>query len=368
MILTGAILACSIGQAQTPPPVPTMRRSEPAPEWNAKFAGTKGWLGGDAAYTVVLKHQRVLWLFGDTLLGTVQDGKRAGAIMVNNTIALQTGFAKDASIRFLSGESRDGKPAAFFTPTEGKGWFWPQAAVCQSDRLFVFLSQIDKGKDPGVFGFRYIGQWLAVIDNPADEPQQWRVQVKPVPFARFDSTRGQSWGSAVLDDGDSFYVYGYQEKSKEIGSRQLLLARVPAGKLADFTKWRFRTSDGWSEKAEEATPLAGGLATEFSVHRMPGDPGYVLVYTENGLGNRIVGRFARTADGPWSAAVLLYQCPEMARDKGVFCYAAKAHPWAAKGDELLVSYCVNAWEFARLFREEKIYRPKFARVKLDFTK
>ncbi len=116
-----------------------MRRSEPAPEWNAKFAGTKGWLGGDAAYTVVLKHQRVLWLFGDTLLGTVQDGKRAGAIMVNNTIALQTGFAKDASIRFLSGESRDGKPAAFFTPTEGKGWFWTQAAVCQSDRLFVFL-------------------------------------------------------------------------------------------------------------------------------------------------------------------------------------------------------------------------------------
>lgn len=368
MIQTAAIMACSTGQAQTPPPIPTILHSEPAPQWNAKFANTKGWIGGDAVYSVALNQQRVLWLFGDTLLGTVQDGKRAGATMVNNTIALQTGLDKDASIRFLSGEGRDDKPAAFFTPTDGKGWFWPQAAVCEGDRLFLFLAQMDKGEHPGVFGFRQIGQWLAVIENAADDPQQWRMQFRPVPFARFDRTRLQSWGSAVLAEDDSMYVYGYQEKSKEIGSRKLLLARVPAGKLTDFTKWRFRTSDGWSERAEEATPLAGGLATEFSVHRMPGERGYVLVTTENGLGNRIVGRFAGSAVGPWSAPMLLYRCPEMARDKGVFCYAAKAHPWAAKDDELLVSYCVNAWEFARLFREEKLYRPQFVSVKLDFTK
>ena len=54
----------------------------------------------------------------------------------------------------------------------------------------------------------------------------------------------------------------------------------------------------------------------------------------------------------------------MARDKGVFCYAAKAHPWAATGNELLVSYCVNAWDFGRLFRDEAVYRPKFVRVEL----
>jgi hypothetical protein len=54
----------------------------------------------------------------------------------------------------------------------------------------------------------------------------------------------------------------------------------------------------------------------------------------------------------------------MAKDKGVFCYAAKAHPWAAADRELLISYCVNTWEFARLFREEEVYRPKFVRVRL----
>ena len=358
-----------VEQAQAaPPPVPTVLEAEPASEWNAKFAGKKGWIGGDGAYTAVLKGQRVLWLFGDTLLGTVRDGKRTGAAMVNNTVGVQTGQGKEDAIRFFAGKVKGDKPTAIFVPTDGKGWFWPQAAVRVRDRLFVFLPQIDKGKEPGVFGFRQVGQWLAVIDNPDEEPLQWRMKLHQEPFARFGPTRVRSWGSAVLADGDYLYVYGYQEQGKALDRRKLLVGRVLADKLADFAAWRFHTSEGWSEKPEDATALAAGLATEFSVSRMPDGKGYVLVYTENGLGDRIVGRFAKTAAGPWSAPVLLYRCPEMAKDKGVFCYAAKAHPWAAKDDELLISYCVNTWEFARLFREEKLYRPQFVRVKLKPAK
>jgi hypothetical protein len=100
---------------------------------------------------------------------------------------------------------------------------------------------------------------------------------------------------------------------------------------------------------------------------LPGGKGYVLVYTENGLGDRVLGRFSNAPEGPWSAPVLLYKCPEMGKDKGVFSYAGKAHPWAAK-DELLISYCVNTWEFARLFREEGVYRPLFVRVRLGTKK
>ncbi|MGH7222124.1 MAG: hypothetical protein ACRELF_02755, partial [Gemmataceae bacterium] len=210
-----------VGQAQAPPPDrPTVVKAEPAPEWNAKFTGTDGWIGGDAAYTAVLSRHRVVWLFGDTLLGTVKDGKRAGAVMVNNTVGVQTGRDKNAVIRFVAGKSRDGKPAAVFTPADGKGWLWPQAVVRVGKRLFVFLPQIDKSKDPGVFGFRHICQWLAVIDNADDEPLQWRVKQQRLPFARFGPRRVRSWGSAVLADGDHLYVYGYQEQGKEIGSRK----------------------------------------------------------------------------------------------------------------------------------------------------
>ena len=140
---------------------------------------------------------------------------------------------------------------------------------------------------------------------------------------------------------------------------------MPAGKVDDFSAWRFRTTDGWSARPGDSAPLADGLATEFSVSRVPAGKGLVAVYTENGLGDRIVGRFADAPEGPWSAPLLLYKCPEMGRDKGVFSYAAKAHPWAATGNELVVSYCVNSFDFARLFRDNGVYRPKVVRVGLE---
>jgi hypothetical protein len=357
------------GRAAPPgPTVPTVVKAEPAPEWDAPFAGKEGWIGGDGAYSAVLGPRRVLWLFGDTLLGTVKDGRRPGAIMVNNTVGVQAGHGKHAAVRFMAGKAKDGKPAAVFTPVDGKGWFWPQAAVRVADRLFVFLPQMDKTKDPGVFGFQHIGQWLAVVENPDDDPERWRVRQLKVSVAQFGRDGERSWGSAVLADREHLYVYGFEERGKGIGRKRLLVARVPAGKLDDFRAWRFRTSNGWGDKPAGAAPLADGLATEFSVSRVPGGKGYVAVYTENGLGDRIVGRFADAPEGPWSAPVLLYRCPEMGKDKGLFSYAAKAHPWAATGNELVLSYCVNTWEFARLFRDETVYRPKFVRVQLGPAK
>ena len=111
-------------------------------------------------------------------------------------------------------------------------------------------------------------------------------------------------------------------------------------------------------------PLADGLATEFSVTPNPMGKGYVAVYTESGLSDRIVARFADQPEGPWSAATLLYTSPEMKKDKGVFCYGARAHPWAANRNELVLTYCQNTWEFKNVFQNDSIYRPKFVRVQL----
>jgi hypothetical protein len=350
--------------ATAAPPLPRVVQAAPAPEWNVRFAGKEGWIGGDGAYSVPLDRDRILWFFGDSLLGKVKKKGRPGAVMVNNTVAVQTHHGKETAFRFVAGKTKAGKPAAFFLPADGKGWFWPQAAIRVERRLFVFLTQINKSGDPGVFGFRHVGQWLAIIDNPDDKPERFRIKLDRVPFARFGSDQARSWGSAVLAEGGFLYVYGYEEQGKKIDRRQLILARVPAGKLDDFSAWQFRTTQGWGKKPEDAAPLAAGLATEFSVTRSPNGKGHVLVYTENGLGDRIVARFANAPEGPWSAPLLVYRCPEMARDRGVFCYAAKAHAWATTKNELMVSYCMNTWEFARLFRDESVYRPQFVRIRL----
>ncbi len=352
----------------SPPAPPEVLKAEPAPAWDAKFAGDKGWIGGDGVYSVALDKQRVVWLFGDTLLGEVKRGRRDGAAMVNNTVAVQDSRGADGTIHFTSGKNKEGKPAALFLPADGKGWFWPQAALAIDKRLFVFLPQIDKTKEGGVFGFRQIGQWLAIVDNPTDEPKAWRVKQKKLPFASFEKERTQSWGSALLRVGSQVYIYGFEERGKKLGSRSLIVARAPEAKLDDFEAWRFLTADGWSDKPGDAIALASGLATEYSVTPMPSRSGFALVYTENGLGDRIVARFADEPTGPWSAPQLLYQCPEMAKDKGIFCYAAKAHPWAAGKDEILISYCANTWDFGRLFRDANVYRPKFVRATLKPSK
>ncbi len=64
---------------------------EPLPEYDALFTRTEGWTGADAVYSVALADEVTLWLYGDTWIGDIVDGKHKGAKMVNNTIALQQG-------------------------------------------------------------------------------------------------------------------------------------------------------------------------------------------------------------------------------------------------------------------------------------
>ena len=346
------------------PAIPAVLKAEPASEWSAKFAGTEGWIGGDGVYSVQIGPRRVVWFFGDTILGKVKDGRRVDAVMVNNTVGVQSDRATDAPIRFVAGRDKVGKPAAVFLPADGKGWFWPLAPVPVGERLIVFLTQIEKAGE-GVFGFKQIGQVLAVVENPREEPEKWRTRQHKVPFSKEEASGERSWGAAALVKDGYLYVYGCDEpRHKGTTTKHMVLARVPVARVEDFTAWRFRTQDGWSAKPDEAAQLASRVANEYTVTPLPDSHGYVAVCTENGLSERIVARFAPAPEGPWSDAVLLYKCPEMHADKGLMTYAGKAHAWAAGTNELVVSYCVNPWQFGRLFEDEKLYRPKFVRVKL----
>src|SRR3954468_15515563 len=47
-----------------------------------------GFLGADGAASVPLDHSKVLWIFGDTVIGSIRGGKREGP-MIHNSIALQ---------------------------------------------------------------------------------------------------------------------------------------------------------------------------------------------------------------------------------------------------------------------------------------
>jgi Domain of unknown function (DUF4185) len=298
------------------PPTLSFGEAQPLPKLNALFEQKQGWIGADGVYSVALNAQRRLWLFSDTWVGSVRDGKRFDATIVNNSVAVQDGLGDATKLRFFFRHNADEKNAALITPADGRGWFWLQAGFYGNKKLYLLLMQVEKTGEAGVFGFRQIGQTLGIVTNPDDAPTSWRVQQRKLPCTIFSAQRALTFGAAILQDDNYLYLYGTDEESKKRGKdRYLIVARVPVSNVEDFAAWRFYHGDRWDTDYRVPSRMVGNMASECSVSYLSLFKQYVLVYTEGGLSPRILARTAPSPTGPWSAGTVLYRCPEAEWDK-----------------------------------------------------
>jgi hypothetical protein len=119
----------------------------PAPVWSEADAvfhrGDPRWLGADAAYSVDLGAERVLWMFGDTFVSRPGTSTRSGADFPRNTIAIQHGYdPTTASIDFHFRTSSDDHATGFWVG-DGDAWIWPAGGVRLSEGpLVVFLQRV----------------------------------------------------------------------------------------------------------------------------------------------------------------------------------------------------------------------------------
>lgn len=349
--------------------------TQPATEWNALFETRSGWIGGDGVFSVPLRNDRVLWLFGDTLYGRVDGRRRVDAVMVNNSLAI-TGRTPTDPVEFPTFRTDKQAIRSALVPPTGPGWYWPISATLVERRLVVFVVRIEKSEDPGVFGFRMIGQSVALVENPEAAPSDWKIDWLDLPNALMTARRQRSWGLAVIRSGDWLYLYGVDElipadpAKGEFDRKQLVLARVHPASLTRFESWQYLGETGWSGDPAAVQPLLRGLANEYSVTLLPDDSAFLLVHTDCGLSPRILARIAASPEGPWSEPTVLFTKPEVVADKGLFGYNGKAHPWACRATgpnrgTLLINYSVNSWEFGRLFQDETVYRPRFVTVEYE---
>jgi hypothetical protein len=341
---------------------------QPVPEINALFEQTNNWIGADGDYSVALASNRTLWLFSDTWVGNIRLGKRVNVTMVNNSMAMQDGKGPDASLKFFVRHNVEGKPVAIITPENGRGWFWLQSGVCVDRHLYLFLMQVERSgtNSDGAFGFRQIGEWLGTVTNYSDSPLHWHVVQQRLPCANFTSESQMSFGAATLLVGDDLYVYGTRSAFKDGNwGRQLIVARVHAGEVVDPLAWKYYENGLWQTDSQKATGIADGLATECSVSFLPGLKQYVLIYTDHGLSPDIELRTALRPWGEWSAPTTVYSCPETEIYTNVFCYAAKAHPSLANGDQIMISYAVNAYSVWQVLNDAGLYWPRFVRAQLS---
>ena len=340
-------------------------RAEPMPDWEKAFQRADArWRGADGSYSVPLSSSNTLWLFGDTWITDPEARGREGGRVIRNSLALQAiDKDKPGEIEFFWREGDEG-PKAPFLPPEGSGWLWPLSGERVGDSLYIFFGQFVENDSE--LGFETSGCWLFRVSNPDDAPGVWKARASRVPFFEHTRNGDLTFGVGCMAHEGFLYVYGVREDwTRGVEGRSALVARTPVESLeeADFSEWRFFSGDVWVEEMYRAKALFDGAATEMSVSFLPGRNRFLAVYSHCGLSEDVLARLARHPEGPWGGPMTLYRCPEVAWSDDYFCYAGKAHPELARGEnEVIITYAVNSWSLEDHERDLRIYWPRFVRV------
>ncbi len=343
-------------------------------------------LGHDGAYSIPLDDGRVLWTFGDTLIGKERkyydpekmlidewlgsDWAKDNIVMTANSVCIvNTRRAEELPntrcfyVLDSNGKAKEIIPSVL--PANRAGRYrpiWPMDGICIDGRLYIFCIMVDcgpadpkKGNAPDINVF---GAGVVRSVYPYNEFERLRPTVYPnlpkdvvnhveYPYLwwncdldeRFDQTA--AFGTAVLKEilDDYVYIFGskMQMRNGEI-IHGVSLARVKAEKIEDITRYEYlkevRGSEPvWTKNAKEAMLLFTGNANELSVsfNRYLGK--YLTFYPfigeirENKMTRFLEEIHMRYADniwGPWSDPVIVYKCQKSRPDDT--CYAAKEHP------------------------------------------
>jgi len=336
----------------------TVKNAKPCREITALFTGDTLWTGSDGAYSIPLGPGRTLWLFGDTYIGAIENGKRVNPALINNTAALQLTSGKKSAMHFYW-RTGGGKPAALFSPHEDHAYYWPGDGAFVRGKLYLFMKKIiPLPEGPPGFQFQWAGDDLLVIENPGMEPPAWAW--KRIPLNTGSS--GNHWGTACTVAGGHLFVYGCRDEG---GERQVLLARVPLESLekASLQRTEFWCGKaGWLSGDEQAEPLFRDGATEMTVSRYPGISGFVALYTPMGLGPRVLLRHSPAPEGPWSIPLEIYAVPD---SKGILLYGAKGHPeLSTRPGHLIITYNRNNCSLEEDIIKPWIYFPQAVEVRL----
>jgi hypothetical protein len=324
---------------------------------NTMFKGDMYWRGGDGAATVQLSSGKILWLFSDTFIDQDGTGKRSNSrALIRNSIAIQdSNSLKSKMTYYYKGTNQ--KPEDYFVAT-GKNWFWTGNGISIMDKVVIFL--IEETSTNSGMGFEAVGWHVAVIDNPAESPDKWKIN-----YYKGSKTFGVIVGSAaVLQDENYVYAFGI----KEPATHETYLFRFEKKKLVngDVSNIEWWVKNRWTyhihinEEPKSSSLFIG--QTEFSVNYDQGLKKYIQIQTY-GFGNASIGyRLADQLSGPWSEPVLFYT--PFLKEQGEFVYTANAHP-EYHSDELIITYNINNGDFARLMSNEEVYFPKLIKIRFE---
>ncbi len=336
------------GGAAAPERVGTVRFGAAVPEtaltsaWQRYGDTSDQWSGADGTTSVKLPDGRVVWLFSDTFLGTVNadHSRPRGAPFVNNSMVVQDG----SDFTTLTGGSPSA-PTSLVPSGTADGWLWVGDGTVEKDRLRVLYNRYSR-TGAGPLDVRLTGTVLATFSLPDLK----LTGTRPVPGGS-----RVAWGSAISESGDHTFVYG-----SELGRNANFahLARARRGAVA--SAWEYWTGHGWSTRETDSARVLSGVGTGFSVDRVGGR--YVLVTQELNapMSPHIVAYQAPDPTGPFGEPEYVYVAPETGYNRIV--YDARLHPELSSERELVISYNANTLDPDDGYWDARIYRPRFVTV------
>ncbi len=310
-----------------------------------KFNG--GWIAGDATFSIALPGQKTLWLFGDSFIGTVKPDQSiaAGARMIRNCAMLQDGD----SLTALYGGTFQGPKSFLESANEAAAWYWPEHGLLENDTLKIFFSEFVTAAGPAGFNFKYNAALLARFTYPG-------IRLVDLTRLPYYDLNGVCYGNSVLVDDGYTYIYGRKETDTVYHIPHPHVARVPAGNIQ--APWEFFTGSTWSaDPAATGRISSAAVSQEFGVFKL--NDRYVLISQEIWFSKKIYPYTSNSPTGPWSRGKLIYETPVLFAN--TFTYNAFPHPQFNADDQLLVSYNTNG-NFADIFKNVEVYRPRFIRV------
>lgn len=333
-----------------------------AHRWDRLFERTTGFIGSDCGYTIEIGHERTLWLFGDTFIGEVRGHRRVNAQMVHNSIAVLNGMQPDESRFHFYWGQQNGVNTPYLVPKKSNLAYWFEDGAVILHKLWLFLSQIEYLPTGGMFGFKMNGIVLSGAEISSSDPRRWKFRTVSFPYYDDSPSDNEWFGAAVLPQGRYLYIYGLrQESAASPLKRGLLVARVSADQIADFSRWRFWSDGKWVADRHRAEASGSDLGAEMSVSYQPELGCYLLAYSPSDLAPVIRIRTAMKPYGPWSKAITVYTCPE-GKIPTALCYAAKGHPELSNRNDLLISYATNSTDFEKVLNDSRLYDLRFIRL------
>jgi len=306
-----------------------------------------GWIAGDATFSIALTGQKTLWLFGDSFIGTVKPDKSIanGAKMIRNCVVLQDGD----SMKALFGGTFQNPTSFVSSSNDNADWFWPEHGLIENDTLKIFFSEFVTASGPAGFNFKYKAAIIARFTYPDIK------FIDKITLPYYDINK-VCYGNSVLVENGYTYIFGRKENDTVSHIAYPHVARVPVGNI--LAPWEFCNGTSWSATPGETQRISVvAVSQQYGVFKFNNK--YVIINQEIWFSAKIYSYTSNRIEGPWNNKVLLYNIPILYPN--TFTYNAFSHPQFNEDGKLLISYNSNG-NFADIFKNVEVYRPRFIRV------